>query len=358
MSALEVAGARGAAVRLTSLQRRYGSSFALADVDLEVEPGRFLVLLGPSGSGKSTLLRAVAGIDRIDDGEIAIDGKVVSGPRLHVPPEGRGLAMVFQDYALWPHMTVAQNVGFALRRSRRDDARVGATLDRVGLGDKAGAFPDELSGGQQQRVALARALVGEPRLVLFDEPLSNLDAHLRERMRIEIATLTRESGATAIYITHDQAEAFALADEIVVLDRGRVRQRGAPEQIYRDPASAFVARFTGLSATMRGRLRALDGRVATVEVAGGAVQATCTMPVARGAEVELLVRPAAVRLCVEGPAAIRGAVVDVAYRGGAYDHVVDTELGRFASVGASTPLQRGARCHLVVEPEGAFAFAL
>jgi len=235
----------GHRVTFTGAGKRYGAVRALAGVDLEVEAGRFLVLLGPSGSGKTTLVRALAGIERLDEGEIRVGTRLVSGPRKHVPPEQRDLAMVFQDYALWPHLTARGNVEYALRRRKlaADQARARSleALERVGLSGLAERYPHELSGGQQQRVALARAIVAKPGLLLFDEPLSNLDTDLRERLRVEIATLTRQCGATAVYITHDQAEAFALADVIGVLDQGRLVQLADPETLYHKPATPFVA---------------------------------------------------------------------------------------------------------------------
>jgi iron(III) transport system ATP-binding protein len=228
-----------------------GGSLALDEVSLSVDPGTFVVLLGPSGSGKTTLLRCLAGIEHVTSGQIAIGGKTVAGGQVHVPPDRRNLSMVFQDYALWPHLRVRENVAFALRRSKltrtEAQARTLAMLERVGLGALADRYPNELSGGEQQRVALARALVAGTGLILCDEPLSNLDADLRERMRVEISSLVREAGATAVYITHDQAEAFALADQIGVLQKGRLIQFGRPEEVYTRPASPFVARFTGLA---------------------------------------------------------------------------------------------------------------
>ncbi len=229
---------------------------ALRDVSLDVEPGTFLVLLGPSGSGKTTLLRCLAGIERIDSGRIALADRVVAEGRAHVPPEQRDLSMVFQDYALWPHLNARDNVAFALRRRKLPRAqrrtRALAMLDRVGLDGLAHRYPNELSGGQQQRIALARALIGDTGLILCDEPLSNLDADLRERMRVEISSLVREAGATTVYITHDQAEAFALADRVGVLEQGRLVQAGTPEDVYNHPATSFVARFTGLAGEFPG----------------------------------------------------------------------------------------------------------
>ena len=224
---------------------------ALKSVSLDVAPGTFVVLLGPSGSGKTTLLRCLAGIERIDSGSLSIGSRVVADGRSHVPPEQRDLSMVFQDYALWPHLTALDNVAFALRRRRLSRpecrARAGSMLARVGLEEFARRYPNELSGGQQQRVALARALIADTGLILCDEPLSNLDADLRERMRVEISSLVREAGATTVYITHDQAEAFALADQIGVLEEGVLVQSGSAEDVYHHPATPFVARFTGLA---------------------------------------------------------------------------------------------------------------
>ena len=250
----------GVRIEVEALTRTFGHKVAVDAVDLVVDPGTFLVLLGPSGSGKSTLLRCLAGIERATSGSILFGGVEVDGAGGHLPPERRDLAMVFQDYALWPHLTAEHNVGFALKRhhlaagERRRLAR--AMLDQVGLAGLYERYPGQLSGGEQQRVALARALVGRPGLLLFDEPLSNLDADRRERLRIDIGAMVRAQGATAVYITHDQSEAFALADVIGVLRAGRLVQIGRPEEIYRNPVDDFVARFTGLAGELRGRVEA------------------------------------------------------------------------------------------------------
>ncbi len=324
------------ALEIRGATKTFGAKTALDGVDLGVEPGRFCVLLGPSGSGKTTLLRAVAGIERLSAGTIRLGDQLVADGAAHQPPERRDLAMVFQDYALWPHLSVAGNVEFALRRRRRGrtDAgrRAGAMLDRVGIGHLRARYPNELSGGEQQRVALARALVAGTGLVLFDEPLSNLDADLRERMRLEIATLTRHSGATSVYITHDQSEAFALADVIGVLSEGRLVQLGVPEEVYHHPVSPFVARFTGLAGEMPAAIdgAAGDGRVALrpgPAVAGcDPVMASAPAAVLGSAPDEglLLVRASAVGLLAPGhPARHFDAVVlDSAFRGRGYDHAL------------------------------------
>jgi len=274
-------------ISIASLTKTYPGAGqpALKGVSLDVAPGTFLVLLGPSGSGKTTLLRCLAGIERIDGGAISLGSRIVADGRAHVPPEQRDLSMVFQDYALWPHLTALDNVAFALRRRRlrRPEcrARAGLMLARVGLGEFTRLYPNELSGGQQQRVALARALIADTGLILCDEPLSNLDADLRERMRVEISALVREAGATTVYITHDQAEAFALADHIGVLEDGALVQSGAPEEVYNHPATPFVARFTGLSGELRVRVMAHAGN-GTVEIAAVS-GAAARLPVMRPA---------------------------------------------------------------------------
>jgi iron(III) transport system ATP-binding protein len=355
----------GRSVDARGLRKNYGAIEALAGVDIDIEAGKFMVLLGPSGSGKSTLLRGIAGIERFDSGTVRFGTHIVSDDRKHSPSERRELSMVFQDYALWPHMTVSQNVAYALRRRHLDAVttrrRVGEILERVGLAVKADSYPGELSGGQQQRVALARALVGQPSLLLFDEPLSNLDADLRERLRVEIGTLTRESGATALYITHDQAEAFALADEIGVLRAGRIEQRGTPEEIFRRPATAFVARFTGIGGSFEGLAVGERAGLARVRVGEHEVSCTAADGVRPGGKVELLIRPTATRIqlsSVEQDDRIAGTVVDVAFRGRGYEHVIETPYGRLASVFDDRPWARGATCAIRLAPEGCIAFPL
>ena len=278
----------GHTVEIRGAVKRYGKTSVLAGVDLDIPAGRFLVLLGPSGSGKTTLARCLAGVERLDGGSIRFSSRLVSDGRHHLPPERRNLAMVFQDYALWPHLTALGNVSYALRRRRLPrhvaQRRAKDALEEVGLAVLADRYPHELSGGQQQRVALARAVVARPGLLLFDEPLSNLDADLRERLRVQIATIARDSEATVVYITHDQSEAFALADDIAVLDNGALVQIGPPERIYRQPATLFVARFTG---SYRGR-----GYEHVVACAGGSLAAvfdSTRRP--RGSEVSVLLDP-------------------------------------------------------------------
>ncbi len=359
-------------ISIDAVSKEYpGGNLALKDVSLVVEPGSFVVLLGPSGSGKTTLLRCLAGIERLTSGKITIGATAVAHDQLHIPPDKRNLSMVFQDYALWPHLRVRENVAFALRRSKlaKPDARARtqAMLERVGLGQLADRYPNELSGGEQQRVALARALVAGTGLILCDEPLSNLDADLRERMRVEISALVRESGATAVYITHDQAEAFALADQIGLLQDGQLVQFGRPEQIYTEPATPFVARFTGLSGELAVRVAGQDAASAdsTVEIGhdGSALLRPCRARTsaswASGGEGMLLVRPTGIHLggISAGDHHLTGTVADVAFRGRGYEHAIDISgHGRLTGVFAPFRAQRGDTVGLRLDPAGCHVF--
>ena len=240
-------------VKVRDLRKRFGDLAAVDGVSFEVGEGHTLALLGPSGCGKTTILRSIAGLETPEHGSIEIGGRAVfdGASRINLLPEERELGIVFQSYAVWPHMSVADNVGFPLRvrgvAKTERAAQVDRILEIVGLSAARDKPAPELSGGQQQRVALARALVHEPRLVLFDEPLSNLDAQLRDQMRLELKVLQDRLRFTAIYVTHDQAEAFALAESVVVMNRGRIETIGSPRQVFRRPRTPFVARFLGLN---------------------------------------------------------------------------------------------------------------
>jgi iron(III) transport system ATP-binding protein len=347
-----------------------GGNRALEDIVLEVDPGTFLVLLGPSGSGKTTLLRSLAGIERVTSGRITIGELVVADDGVHVPPERRDLSMVFQDYALWPHMPALDNVAFALKRrgiGRPEARRLAlAMLERVGLGRLSHRYPTELSGGEQQRVALARALIGDTGLILCDEPLSNLDADLRERMRVEISSLVRAAGATTIYITHDQSEAFALADRVGILERGRLVQIGTPEEIYARPATPFVARFTGLAGELPVKVCTAPDSEACVEVQPSGLQGALPVRVrtsgSLGEETEalLMMRPTAVRLCPTdtGEHHLLGHVADVAFRGRGYEHAVELSNGtQINSIFSELRFERAERVGLRLETAGCLVFA-
>ena len=265
---------QAAFVTIRNLTKRYGDLNAVDGVSLTVGEGKTLALLGPSGCGKTTILRCMAGLETPDEGHIAIAGKVVfdHAARINLMPEQRELGIVFQSYAVWPHMTVAENVGFPLkvRKVAKAEARerVVRILDIVGLGAAIDKPATQLSGGQQQRVALARALVHEPRLVLFDEPMSNLDAQLRDQVRMELKVLQDRLGFTAIYVTHDQAEAFALAETVVVMNRGKIETMGPPRDVFHRMHTPFVARFLGLHA-VEGKAVAVFGRQAEATLGEG-----------------------------------------------------------------------------------------
>jgi iron(III) transport system ATP-binding protein len=289
-------------LRLIDVVKQFGAEAGavVRGLNVAVEENQMLVLLGPSGCGKTTTLRMVAGLLNPDQGTIEVDGQTVAGPGWGWPPERRNLSMVFQSYAVWPHKTVFENVAYGLevRRVGRDAIRqrVQAALDLVRLGGLGARYPSEISGGQQQRVALARAIVIEPSLLLLDEPLSNLDATLREQMRVELKSLQRQLGVASIYVTHDQAEAMVLADNLVVMRDGIIEQQGRAENVYRRPLSKFVADFLGVTNLLEGRLLDTGPATGRVEVAGlGIVQAHLTdearKRVAVGQTVGVSIRP-------------------------------------------------------------------
>ena len=263
-------------IRLTNITKSFGSKQVIAPTTLTVESGSFTTLLGSSGCGKTTLLRMIAGLETPDTGEIWFDDRCIFSKekKIDTPPEKRGLGFVFQDFALWPHMTVFENVAFGLRAQNRTDGlrdKVMEALRSVHLEELAQRYPHQLSGGQQQRVAFARAIVIEPSCILFDEPLSALDALLREEMRHELKELVSRLGFTAVFVTHDQTEAMSMSDKIAVLDGGVVQQYDTPEEIYHHPATRFVAHFVGKSNWLDGS-RLFRPEAMTVEPAPGAME--------------------------------------------------------------------------------------
>ena len=305
------------ALTVSGLVKAYAGSddgtAAVNGVDFTVPEGKFFTLLGPSGCGKSTTLRCVAGLESIDAGRISIDGRVVScvTPKIFVPPDDRALGMVFQSYAIWPHMTVFENVAFPLRASKRRtkgltrkgiEEQVMIALEKVRLTTYAKRMATKLSGGQQQRLALARALVNNPKLLLLDEPLSNLDAALREEMRTELRTLQRETGVTTLYVTHDQVEALSMSNVVAVMNAGRIIQAGTPREIYRRPATEFVSTFVGRTNLLPGDVTgAGENGTLAIETDVGRFFAVCAEGVSTDDHVALSVRPEDIKIHAERP---------------------------------------------------------
>jgi len=352
-----------ASVELKGLTKHYGSAVAVDGVSLRVEHGQLVCLLGPSGCGKTTTLRLIAGFIEPSAGEIVVGGKVLSSTARTVPPEGRNMSMIFQSYALWPHMTVAENVAYGLKIRKLDkatiDGKLKAILSTARLEALADRYPGELSGGQQQRVSLARALVVEPETLLLDEPLSNLDANLREEMRFEIRRLHDRYRYTTVYVTHDQSEAMTTADLIAVMNHGKVEQLAPPEEIYSHPRSEFVARFIGGANILRGS--ALDE--ARVSVAGSPLRTTGRTLTA-GKPVALSVRQHEIAIAAEKPQSttdnhLHAVVTRQVFLGSARDYTValddKTELRVTAPPGRNISPGERVWLHLPAEQVRALA---
>ncbi len=314
-------------VRLEGVVKRYGATAALAGVSLEIREGELFTLLGPSGCGKTTTLRILAGFTEPDEGEVFFDETPVRG----VPPAERGVGIVFQNYALWPHMTVFDNVAYGLRLRKvaapEVRRRVKEVLDQVGLAGMEDRTPGQLSGGQQQRVAVARALVLNPRLLLLDEPLSNLDAKVRARLRSEIRKLQQELRITTVYVTHDQEEAMVLSDRIAVMREGRVAQVGTPVELYERPADLFVADFVGTNNLVSGVVTRLQDGWAEVSTAAGVLRGRAAAALRPGQRAVLAVRPEALRVAdgTAGPVAVSGRVTLAQYLGSLVRYEVEVE---------------------------------
>ena len=319
-----------ASVELKGLTKRYGNVAVVDDVSLHIEHGHLVCLLGPSGCGKTTTLRLIAGFVEPSEGEIRVGDRLISSPARTLPPEQRNMSMIFQSYALWPHMTVTENIvyGLKLRKMSRDviAKKLDAILATTKLAPLAERYPGELSGGQQQRVALARALIVEPETLLLDEPLSNLDANLREEMRFEVRRLHDAYRYTTVYVTHDQSEAMTTADLICVMNLGKIEQSGTPEDIYNRPRSEFVARFIGSSNVIKGKGLA-DGRV---DFAGVALRCTGEKIVA-GAQTAVSIRPHDITLTAKPPSQaeniVPATVVRQVFLGDSRDYMVEVKDG-------------------------------
>ncbi|MFD1945092.1 ABC transporter ATP-binding protein [Paradevosia shaoguanensis] len=347
------------AITLKGVKKRYNKSLVVHGVDVEIEAGEFIVILGPSGCGKSTLLRMIAGLEEITDGEILIGDRVVN----QLEPRERGCAMVFQNYALYPHMTVGKNIGYSLKVARiskpERDARVMAVAKAVGLEALLDRRPGELSGGQRQRVAMARAMVREPKVFLFDEPFSNLDAKLRVAMRSEVRKLHRQLGVTSVFVTHDQTEAMTLADRLIIMNAGRVEQVGRPIEVYNNPSSRFVADFIGSPAMnlLEGEFDA-DGLF--VHGTGGRIRVeSLNGQRVPGRKIVLGVRPEAVRRSDANTAGAIPAVVDYVEELGASRLIhADANGSRLIALDTDTAeIASGTPVHLSLGQEALHVFS-
>jgi iron(III) transport system ATP-binding protein len=346
-----------AEVRLSRVAKRYGAVTAVKPLDLVIPAGNLVTLLGPSGCGKTTLLRMIAGLERVSEGNISIGGTDVTD----LSAGERNVSMVFQSYALFPHMTVLDNAAFGLISSglRKADAHARAedALEKVGLKGYGNRFPAEMSGGQQQRVAVARALVLEPDVLLFDEPLSNLDARLRRSMREEIRALQQSLGLTVVYVTHDQSEALAVSDLIVVMRAAEIAQMGTPRQLYEAPDNVFVATFMGEANHVRGKLNAESHEHGTVHL--DTLQFTTPHRNLPSGNVDIVVRPEAIRLVDANTAGcLRATVRTATYMGAHAEYTLDTPVGALFAIAPETDAIRHAGDHLGVTFSGRGVFAV
>ena len=342
----------GAEVRLIGIGKRYGAVTAVKPLDLTIEGGTLVTLLGPSGCGKTTLLRMIAGLEQPTEGRILIGGEDVT----LLSAGERNVSMVFQSYALFPHMSVLDNVAYGLVSSglRKRDAheKAEAALDTVGLKGFGGRLPSELSGGQQQRVAVARALVLQPRVLLFDEPLSNLDARLRRSMREEIRALQQRLGLTVVYVTHDQSEALAVSDRIVVMRNAEIAQAGTPRDLYAQPDSVFVATFMGEANHLRGTIEKVEGGAALVAL--DALRLSLPDRGLAPGPVDVVARPESVMIRESHEPGLRGTVSRATYMGSHTEYLVTTPLGELFVIGSSRDgsAAQGAAVSVNFDPRG------
>ncbi len=342
-----------ATVELKHITKSFGDNTVLREFSQTFQDGEFITLLGPSGCGKTTMLRIIAGFEKPTTGELYIDGQLVSGGKTFVPPEKRGIGMVFQSYAVWPHMNVFNNVAYPLTLKKTPKAEIQKQVERVlqivHLTQYAKRLPNQLSGGQQQRVALARALVAAPGLLLLDEPLSNLDAKLRESMRFEIKEIQKQLGITVVYVTHDQTEAMAMSDRIFLINRGVVQQSGTPEEIYNHPVNQFVADFLGKVDFFKGEVK--DGSIVFPQMGGQALPYDGP----RTGKVEVAVRPENIQFDPEGP--LQGVLEAQYYLGDVDDcrvRVGETLVRVITGGYAYKTLKEGDRVRLSVRDQMVF----
>jgi iron(III) transport system ATP-binding protein len=347
-------------LRVQAARKTFGSLVAVDDVSFEVDPGEIVTLLGPSGCGKTTTLRLIAGLEQGDSGQVLLGERVLSDPARgrFVPPEQRSMGMVFQNYAVWPHMTVGENVGFPLKMKgvprREINERTRRILALVGLESLADAPAPQLSGGQQQRVALARALVFEPEVLLLDEPLSNLDARLREDLRFELKELQRRVGITTVLVTHDQKEAMVLSDRVIVMQAGHIEQVGSPVAVYQRPATPFVLEFLG--ATNYLGVHVADGELVVPDAGGARLPLPGDQTPGAVGRISFRAEDVSLERLNGSPAEWSGQIVSSAFLGNQFDYVVQLGAARVHAPGPKyDPLPEGARVRLRVR-EGAYAF--
>lgn len=333
------------ALRCHNLSKRFPLAEAVTDAAFELESGEILALVGPSGGGKTTVLRLIAGFESPDQGFVELAGKLVADPQHSEPPETRNVGMVFQDYALFPNMNVWANVAFGVRDKHQRSKRVDEVLALVGLQDEAGRMPSELSGGQQQRVALARALAPRPTVVLLDEPFSNLDATLRTRVRSDIHRILRESNTSAVFVTHDQDEAFSMADRIGIMLNHTVAQIGKPEEVYLNPASLDVARFLGIDNVLSG---VSDGRIVQCELGG--LKAVNVHP---SGDVQVAIRPQAIRVLPADQTSTEAIVISREFHGFHKELGLELASGTIlrSVMGIHIPAESGDRVSIEVNGE-------
>ena len=348
---------KAASIEFRNVSKLYGEVAAVKDISFTIAAGSLVTLLGPSGCGKTTTLRMIAGLELPTSGAIMIGGADVT----RIPASERDVSMVFQSYALFPHMNVLENVGYGLTVSGlpKPDVRAKAqeALATVGLTSFDERLPSELSGGQQQRVAVARALVLEPSVLLFDEPLSNLDARLRRQMREEIRDLQQRLSLTVVYVTHDQAEAMAVSDRIIVMNKATIAQEGAPRDLYEQPKDVFVAGFMGDANRVRGTLKRVDERLG--DVALGPLTVRLPHRNLSPGTVEVAIRPEAVEIGAAGGAGLPGTVRKAAYIGGVMEYTIATELGELfvVSIAVDRPLVAGAPVAVTLASHGVVPIA-
>jgi iron(III) transport system ATP-binding protein len=344
-------------VRLEHLTKRFGKITAVNDISLYIPHGQLVTLLGPSGCGKTTILRMIAGLETPSSGTIVLGGDEIT----HLPPNERKITMVFQSYALFPHMNVYENIAYGLRVMRWKEEDIQTTvhevMEMVGLPGLQQRGASELSGGQQQRVAVARALVLKPKVLLFDEPLSNLDAKLRKHMRGEIRNLQRDLGITSVYVTHDQSEALAISDQIVVMENAVISQLGAPKELYMRPANPFVADFIGEANIVDVDILGVEAEMARVQVDSIELLAPYLRPPQPGDRAQLVIRPEDIRIHTADIPGVKGVVKFAQYQGASNDYMIETQAGELAITdyeSKSSLLERGTHVSVTFRDDHLF----